>query len=135
MTDAWRRNQSGNVVEDSALVRGRRYGDWDAELEDLRRRGEAVAYIALLQECISATERESCAWAAAYGSPLATPAKYTLAAAVAYRKAGRLDLEIAVLTRYLAVPGNRGGGVSVAKRLAAAHRFAERSLIPEVADA
>src|SRR6187455_1832790 len=61
MVGGWRPGQVASTVEDSARVRGRRYGDWDATLADLRRRGDSDAYMPLLQECISATERESCA--------------------------------------------------------------------------
>jgi hypothetical protein len=109
-------------INDAAQVRGRHYSEWNDVLVDLLKAGAMAEYMELLRECISATEREGCAWSVVYGPQPGTPPKYTIAAAKAYRQLGRVDLEIAVLERYLSVPGNDEDARQVRTRLADARR-------------
>lgn len=118
------------ALDEAAMVRGRHYAEWRTAFDELKRRGPSDEYIALLRECISATELEACAWKATWGVSPPTPARYTLELAEAYRKRGQLHLEIGVLEQYLAVPGNEGKGGAVARRLANARRVAAQSSSP-----
>jgi hypothetical protein len=91
-------SSGNNLAEEvAALVRGRHYTRWVDSIRQLKRDGHVDDALTLALECVDATEREGRV------SGLSPAPAYTEMAAIIYRQRGDLDLEIAIIERYLAV--------------------------------
>lgn len=102
------------------LVRGRDYTEWPDHVKQLQRENRLDEALALLLECIDATEREP---QAGHGTP---PPFYTWQAAVICRKLGDHDAEVAILERYLAFAASDNASPEMRDRLVKARAKRDR---------
>lgn len=91
------------MTNQAGLVRGKPFQDWVPKIARLKRAGQRLDALVLLEECIDAAERVC----GASGCPASY---YYVQAAIIHRALNDLDAEIAVLERYLRVASARPAG-------------------------